>query len=308
MVIRIIVIALGGNALIKAKQKGTLEQQLRNIDETAGQIATLVKQGHDVVLTHGNGPQVGAILIQQEEAKEIVPAMPLDVCVAESQGEIGYMLQKTFDKRLKARKPVVTIITQCVVDKGDIAFRNPTKPVGPFYTQEEAQPLMRKFDMVEDAGRGYRRVVPSPMPLEVVEAPVIKKLLHENVVIACGGGGIPVIREDGELKGVEAVIDKDLASAVLACELKADLFVILTGVEKVCLNYGKPDEKVLDHMTLAGAKQYLSEGHFPPGSMGPKIESAVKFLESGGQAVVITSLNNLGAAIKGGAGTWITKR
>lgn len=297
--IRNIVIGLGGNALIKRGEKGTATQQLRNIENTVAQIQKLVKEGHKIVLTHGNGPQVGAILIQQEEAKTKVPAMPLDVCVAQSQGEIGYMLQKSFSGRVDM--PVATILTQVLVDKDDPAFKKPTKPVGPSYTKP-----LKNVDYVKTS-KGYRRVVPSPQPMEIVEKDIIKQAIKDNLVIACGGGGIPVIKEKNTLKGVEAVIDKDLAGELLAEELGAELFVILTDVDFVYLNYGKKDQKALKKMTLKQAKKLMTEGQFPEGSMGPKIQAAIKFLEWGGEAVIITSLNSLHKAMKGRAGTLIKK-
>ncbi|MCD4740307.1 carbamate kinase, partial [archaeon] len=292
--IRNIVIGLGGNALIKAGEKGTAQQQLRNIENTVNQMCKLMKEGHQIVLTHGNGPQVGAILIQQEEAKAKVPAMPLDVCVAQSQGEIGYMLQKTFSG--KTDKRVVTVITQVEVSEKDSAFKKPTKPVGPAYDVPPKGVKSMK------TAKGFRRVVPSPKPRQIIEKEVIKSLIQDNLVISCGGGGIPVVRKGSRLNGVEAVIDKDLTGELLAEALGAELFVILTDVDCVCLNYGKESQEDLSALSLKQAKHYFSEGQFPPGTMGPKVEAAIKFLEWGGEAVIIASLNSLHEAMKGRAG------
>lgn len=302
------VIALGGNAIKKATEKGTAEEQFKNVRETCTYIGELVKD-HEIVITHGNGPQVGTILIQQEAGEPYVPAMPMDICVAESQGLIGYMIQQSLRNTLEAKKiqkEIVTMITQVLVDESDTAFQNPTKPVGPFYSQERAE-LMRKegISVMEDAGRGYRRVVPSPDPERVLEAEVVQSLLQQGViVISVGGGGIPVGRKKG-LYGIEAVIDKDLASEVLAESIGADCFVILTDVEKVALNYGKENQEDLDVLTVEEAETYLEEGHFAPGSMKPKILSAVRFLKAGGKKVIITSPQKISAALEGRTGTEI---
>ena len=302
------VIALGGNAIKKATEKGTAEEQFKNVRETCTYIGELVKD-HEIVITHGNGPQVGTILIQQEAGEPYVPAMPMDICVAESQGLIGYMIQQSLRNTLEAKKiqkEIVTMITQVLVDESDTAFQNPTKPVGPFYSQERAE-LMRKegISVMEDAGRGYRRVVPSPDPERVLEAEVVKSLLQQGViVISVGGGGIPVGRKKG-LYGIEAVIDKDLASEVLAESIGADCFVILTDVEKVALNYGKENQEDLDVLTVEEAETYLEEGHFAPGSMKPKILSAVRFLKAGGKKVIITSPQKISVALEGRTGTEI---
>jgi carbamate kinase len=302
------VIALGGNAIKKATEKGTAEEQFKNVRETCTYIGELV-QDHEIVITHGNGPQVGTILIQQEAGEPYVPAMPMDICVAESQGLIGYMIQQSLRNLLEAKKiqkEVVTMITQVLVDESDTAFQNPTKPVGPFYTQERAESMKKEgISVMEDAGRGYRRVVPSPNPERVLEAEVVKSLLQQGViVISVGGGGIPVGRKKG-LYGIEAVIDKDLASEVLAKSIGADCFVILTDVEKVALNYGKQNQKDLDVLTVEEAETYLEEGHFAPGSMKPKILSAVRFLKAGGKKVIITSPQKISAALEGRTGTEI---
>ena len=302
------VIALGGNAIKKATEKGTAEEQFKNVRETCTYIGELV-QDHEIVITHGNGPQVGTILIQQEAGEPYVPAMPMDICVAESQGLIGYMIQQSLRNTLetkKIQKEIVTMITQVLVDESDTAFQNPTKPVGPFYSQERAERMRKEgISVMEDAGRGYRRAVPSPNPERVLEAEVVKSLLQQGViVISVGGGGIPVGRKKG-LYGIEAVIDKDLASEVLAESIGADCFVILTDVEKVALNYGKENQEDLDVLTVKEAETYLEEGHFAPGSMKPKILSAVRFLKAGGKKVIITSPQKISAALEGRTGTEI---
>ena len=302
------VIALGGNAIKKATEKGTAEEQFKNVRETCTYIGELVKD-HEIVITHGNGPQVGTILIQQEAGEPYVPAMPMDICVAESQGLIGYMIQQSLRNTLetkKIQKEIVTMITQVLVDESDTAFQNPTKPVGPFYSQERAERMRKEgISVMEDAGRGYRRAVPSPNPERVLEAEVVKSLLQQGViVISVGGGGIPVGRKKG-LYGIEAVIDKDLASEVLAESIGADCFVILTDVEKVALNYGKENQEDLDVLTVKEAETYLEEGHFAPGSMKPKILSAVRFLKAGGKKVIITSPQKISAALEGRTGTEI---
>jgi len=308
-----VVVALGGNAILQRGQRGTFEEQLANVYHTAEQLAEMVLSGEwRIVITHGNGPQVGNILLQQEAAKEVVPPMPMDVCGAESQGLIGYMIQQSLhnilEKRGRGDIPIATVVTQVLVDKSDPAFQNPTKPVGPFYSEEEAKKLQAEkgWHVVEDAGRGWRRVVPSPDPKAIVERDFIRILVENRaIVIASGGGGIPVIKEDGELKGVEAVIDKDLAGERLAEDVGADVFLILTDVDKVKLNYGKPDERPLDRMTVEEAKRYLTEGHFAKGSMEPKVKAAVRFVEAGGERAVIASLDQAMAALAGKAGTQI---
>ncbi len=301
------VIALGGNAIKKPKEKGTAFEQLQNVRETCECIWELFKD-YEIVITHGNGPQVGTILIQQESGEPYVPGMPLDICVAESQGLIGYMIQQSLKNTLEAHgitKEVVTIITQVLVDEKDPAFAHPTKPVGPFYTQERAEVLRNQgISIEEDAGRGYRRVVPSPDPRHVLEAEVIALLLEQGiVVIGAGGGGIPV--SGNVRRGIEAVIDKDLASEILAESIKAECFVILTDVEQVALNYGKENQKNLSILTAEEAEKYVEEGHFAPGSMRPKIISALRFLRTGGKKVIITSPQKVTDALKGKAGTVI---
>jgi len=301
-----LVIALGGNSIIPADMKGTIEQQIDLTHNTMHHVAELIRAGHQVVITHGNGPVVGNIVIRNEKAKDEIPPMPLDVCGADSEGGIGYMIQQGLQNqlgRMGIEKDVFTIITQVVVDAGDPAFRKPTKPIGPFYTREEAERIAEEkgWVVVEDSGRGYRRVVPSPRPLAIVERHAIERAIDMGaIVIAVGGGGIPVVRDsDGTLKGVEAVIDKDRASSVLARQIKADILAILTEVEKVALSYGKPDQRDLDQISVAEAKRCLDQGEFPPGSMGPKIESAIEFLEAGGKEVIITKPELLSVAIEG---------
>lgn len=313
---KLAVIAIGGNSLIKDEAHKTVEDQYQAAKETCYHIADMIEAGWDVAIGHGNGPQVGFILRRSEIAAKVegMHEVPLDVCGADSQGAIGYALQQNLQNELRRRgirKPVATVVTQVEVDRNDPAFKNPTKPIGSF--MDEAEAMRRKnemgWDVVEDAGRGWRRVVASPLPKEVVELDVVKTLLEAGViVVTVGGGGIPVIRdENGDLKGVAAVIDKDYASSLLAREIKADLFVISTAVEKVALNFGKPDQKWVDQMTVAEAKQYLAEGiHFAKGSMAPKIQAIIWFLEANpnGRAL-ITNPENIGRALRGETGTWI---
>lgn len=306
-----VVVALGGNAILQPKQKGTIEEQRANVEMSAKNIVKLVQEGYRVVISHGNGPQVGNILLQNAAARDQVPAMPLDVCGAESQGLIGYMIQQCLYnelKRLGIDKKVVTLLTQVVVSKDDPAFQNPTKPVGAFYTKEEAEAGMARGEhWIEDSGRGWRKVVPSPKPKEIVELDLIKILVDAGaIVIASGGGGIPVVREGDRLVGVEAVIDKDLASSLLAKELGADILTIATDVTHVAINYGKPDQQNLERLTVAEAKKYLEEGQFGKGSMGPKVQAAINFVEAGGEAI-IGSLANLKECVKGESGTRIVR-
>lgn len=308
---RLAIIAIGGNSITKAGQVGTIKEQFENALETAEHIAALIARGWHVALTHGNGPQVGNVLLRVELAASHVYTLPLDTCDSDTQGGMGYMLQQVLGNCLKRRginKPVATIITQVLVDENDPAFKNPTKPIGPFYSQAEAErrKIERGWNIVEDVGRGWRRVVASPLPLEIIEEDVIGRCIQNGIiVVACGGGGIPVIRREGELHGVEAVIDKDRASALLAEKMGADLLLISTGVEKVAINYRKPDEKFIDLMTATEAQKYLSEGQFPAGSMGPKIEAAIQYLKQGGQRVIITTPEKLGEALDGNTGTHI---
>ncbi len=307
---KLAVVAIGGNAVNRPGEKPTAENMFQALTEAMAYLIDMLEE-YDLVITHGNGPQVGNILIQQEMAKDVIPPFPIDVNDAQTQGSLGYMIAQALRNSLSMKnqvREIAGIITQIIVDKNDKAFENPTKPVGPFYTKEQAERLAREkgWIMKEDAGRGYRRVVPSPKPLDIVEKEVIKMLLKNDViVIAAGGGGIPVIKENGTLKGVEAVIDKDRASALLAIEIDADLFVILTGVEKVALNYGKPNQKDLDELTIDEAEKYLKEGQFPSGSMGPKIESAIDFVKATGRECIITDMAKLKLALDGKTGTRI---
>jgi carbamate kinase len=311
------VVALGGNAIKRAEERGTAEEQFRNVRETCKHILAIIKKGYKVVITHGNGPQAGNLLIQQEEASKNVPPQPLDIVGAMTQGQIGYMLQQTLINYLKEaglNTPVATVLTQVLVDKNDPDFHNPSKPVGPFYTEEEARKLAKKkgyvIKKVKPVGeKMYRRVVPSPNPIAIIERDAIRSLIDAGtIVIASGGGGIPVtMKENGSLEGVEAVIDKDLAGEKLAEVVGADIFLILTDVEKVKLNYGKLNEKDLDRMTLAEAKKYLKEGHFLPGSMKPKIVACVRFLESNGEKAIITSLDKATEALEAKTGTLISR-
>ncbi len=310
---RTAVIAIGGNSLIKDKEHQTVRDQFDSTVETCVHIAEIVKQGWRVVVTHGNGPQVGFILLRSELASNVLHTVPLDSCGADTQGALGYMIQQLLGNRLKqvnSAVPVVTVVTQVIVDADDPAFHNPTKPIGPFYDEAKARRYEREqgWAVIEDAGRGWRRVVASPIPREIVELEAMRTLLGAGfVVVGVGGGGIPVVRDgEGALRGVEAVIDKDYASSLLAAGLEADLFLISTAVEKVCLNYGRPDQITLDHLTVKQAKSYLDEGHFPPGSMGPKIRAVIQFLEQGGKEALITSPENLARALRGETGTRIT--
>jgi len=311
--VSLIVAALGGNAIIKPGQKGTIREQFDNTFESMGYIAHLVRAGHRVVLTHGNGPQVGFIMIQVEAARGKVPYVPLNVDVAQSQGSMGYMIAQSLVNQLKdhhLNTRVAPVVTQVLVDPRDPAFGHPTKPVGPFYDRAHVEELERfGHVMVEDSGRGWRRVVPSPMPVGIVELEVIKELVRDGViVVACGGGGIPVVEEDGDLKGVDAVIDKDLASGLLARELGADVVMFLTTVDKVCLNYNTPGQVELDRLTVEEARRYLAEGQFPPGSMGPKIQAAVEFVEQGGERAVVCRPEGVVEALEGKGGTVIVGR
>jgi carbamate kinase len=308
-----LVLAFGGNAITKAHEKGTRDEQWANIRKTCGHVAELARQGHRIIITHGNGPQVGNLLLKNELTKDVVPPMPLDVCVSNTQGSLGYAISQTLGNHLRQTGlslPVAAVITQVVVGWDDPAFNNPTKFIGPFFTAGQAQDIMRTKGQVfkEDSGRGWRRVVPSPEPLEIVEKDTIKKLLDAGfIVVAAGGGGIPVVRTADGLTGVEAVIDKDMAGQLLAVEVGADAFFLLTEVERVCINYGRPDEQAFAALTVAEARRYQAEGHFPPGSMGPKVEAAVRFAASAtGRKAVIVSLENAAQAFTGKSGTVIT--
>lgn len=312
---KLAVVAIGGNSLIKDEKHKTVEDQYLAAKETCEHIADLIEAGWEVAIGHGNGPQVGFILRRSEIAAKVegMHEVPLDVCGADSQGAIGYALQQNLQNILYQRgikKKVVTVITQVLVDRQDPAFEHPSKPIGGFMSQEEADRRAREqhWTVVEDAGRGWRRVVASPLPKEIVELETVQTLLGAGiVVITVGGGGIPVIDPgDGNYQGTAAVIDKDYASSLLAREIKADLFVISTAVEKVAINFGKPDQKWLDRMTLSEAKRYLAEGtHFAKGSMAPKIQAIIWYLEAGGKSALITSPEKIGSALRGETGTWI---
>ena len=298
-------LAVGGNSLIRAGQKGTIAEQLANARRTAAEVAKLVGDGYRVVLTHGNGPQVGAALLRSERGASQVPGQPLDVCDASTQGEIGYVLQQSLDTELRLAGlhiPVVTVLTQVVVSLDDLAMSRPSKPIGPFYSRADAEERKRllSWEIVEDAARGYRRVVPSPEPQDIIELEIIRDLMERNVlVIACGGGGIPVAWREGRLQGVEAVIDKDRASALLASRLGVDLFVISTDTDYVYLDYKKPTQRPLHLVGCSELQQYADAGHFPPGNMGPKVESVLRFLMQGGREAIITSCENVYAAVSG---------
>lgn len=308
-----IVIALGGNALQSRNTEPTAEGQLEVVKKTCERIADISSRGYEVAIVHGNGPQVGRILLASETAKDVTPAMPFDVCGAMSQGYIGYHIQQSLKYALSVRNknfPILTITTQMIVDEKDPAFDNPVKPIGPFYTEEEARILEREkgYVMREDAGRGWRRVVPSPVPKKIVEIDAIKSLWDSSIVISCGGGGIPVVEKmDGTLEGVEAVIDKDFAAELLAEDVNADVLMILTEVEKVAVNWGKPDQKDLAHMSLKEAAKYINEGQFAPGSMLPKVEAAMKFVRAfPNKRAIITSLDQAVEALEGTTGTTIS--
>lgn len=302
-------LAVGGNSLIRAGEKGTIAEQRNNAKRTAAEIVRLIRDGYRIVLTHGNGPQVGASLLRSERGASQVPGHPLDVCGAATQGEIGYLLEQALQAELDSARlhvTIATILTQSIVSADDPSMQHPTKPIGPFYSQVDAEERRRTlgWEMVEDAARGYRRVVPSPQPIDIVELAVIRDLTERGVlVIACGGGGIPVVLKDGRLQGVEAVIDKDLASALLASRLGTDLFVISTDIDYVYLDYKKPRQRPLRQVSASELEAYAKAGYFPPGSMGPKIESVLRFLRHGGKEAIITSAENLYLAIRESAGT-----
>lgn len=309
-----LVVALGGNALIKKGERGTFEEQYKNVQHVAKLLIYLIAMNYKIVITHGNGPQVGATLLRHEAGQKLfnIPAFPMDVCNAETQGFIGYMIQNALKNELKQKninREVVTIVTRVIVDKNDPAFKNPTKPVGPFYSKDEVTALLQKhpdWKIIEDSGRGYRRVVPSPDPKSIVEFKAIKTLIDNNfIVIASGGGGIPVIEENGILKGVEAVIDKDLASERLATLIKADRLIILTDVDAAYINYGTQDQRKIGYINVDQLKKYYEEGHFKPGSMGPKILASIRFIENGGKEAVIAHLDQLIDAINGKEGTHV---
>ena len=309
-----IVIALGGNALQSGKGPATAEAQLEVVKKTCEHVAEISGMGYEIAVVHGNGPQVGRIVMASEAANsEDTPAMPFDVCGAMSQGYIGYHIQQSLMYALNAKNrdiPVVTVATQMIVDENDPTFQNPTKPIGPFYTEEEAKVLMaeKNWTMKEDAGRGWRRLVASPKPKRIVEIDAVRQLWDKTIVITCGGGGIPVLEKmDGHLEGVAAVIDKDFAAELLAEDVNADMLMILTEVEKVAVNFNKPDQKDLDHLTLKEAAEYIQEGQFPAGSMLPKVEAAMKFVRMfPNKKAIITSLDKAVEALNGETGTVIT--
>jgi carbamate kinase len=309
---KVALIAFGGNALLPENQRGLQDEQMRNARKAAELMVHIVRKGYELIVVHGNGPQVGNLLIQMEEAVTKIPPYTLDVCDAMTEGSMGFMLERAITNELRRHsldKEVASLVTQVVVDRNDPAFAHPTKPVGPFYSKYRGQMLARekKWAMVEDAGRGYRKVVPSPKPIDVVPKWVIRDLVHAGrVVIAAGGGGIPVIINNrGLFEGVEAVIDKDYAASLLAREVGADLFIILTAIERVYINFGKPDQQEVPVLTVEDAKKYLAEGQFPPGSMGPKIRAAVEYIEAGGREVLITKDTHLKAALLNRSGTRI---
>jgi carbamate kinase len=304
------VIAFGGNALLRPEDQGTQEEQIARARQAARWLAEIVAHGYKLVIVHGNGPQVGNILVQAEEASTKIPPQSLDVAVAQTEGSMGFLLQQAMRNRLESLNlpsKVATILTEVEVDPNDIAFKRPTKPVGPFFTKYRAEALSRDYGwtMREDSGRGWRKVVPSPRPLEILGWEAIERVLETvTVLIAAGGGGIPVVRgRDGQWRGMEAVIDKDYASALLAAEIKADLYIILTGVPEVAIGFGTPQQKALDRVSLAEAREYLEAGEFPPGSMGPKMEAAIQFAEASGQEVLITDVDHLREGLEGKAGT-----
>ena len=306
-------VALGGNALQEAGKPATAEAQLEVVKKTSAHIAQISQRGYEMAVVHGNGPQVGRIVLASEAAKDVAPPMPFDVCGAMSQGYIGYHIQQALKYALNSRNrnyPVVSLVTQVVVEEGDPAFQNPSKPIGPFYSREEAEALRREkgYEMKEDAGRGWRRVVPSPLPRRIVEIEAIRLLWDHAIVVACGGGGIPVVENpDGTLEGVAAVIDKDFAAELLAEQVCADVLLILTEVEKAAIRFGKPDQEDLGHISLAQAAQYAAEGQFGVGSMLPKVEAAMRFVRANpGKRAIITSLDKALDALDGKTGTVVT--
>lgn len=306
-----VVIALGGNAILQPKQEATYDNQFKNVVSATGHMVEIREAGHNIVITHGNGPQVGNIIAQNEAAKNVVEPLPIHVCNAESQGFIGYMMETALKNHMKERgiaTNVVTLLTMVEVDRDDQAFKNPTKPIGVFFSEEEAKRLEEQgFTMAEDAGRGYRRVVPSPEPKVIHGIDEIKRLIDETIVISSGGGGIPVYREDsGQLHGIEAVIDKDRSGLKLAQQVNAEVFMMLTDVPNVYINFGKENEQKLSHITVAEAEQYVAEGQFLAGSMLPKMQAAIEFAKLGKESI-ICSIDQAVAALDGKAGTRITK-
>lgn len=311
---RLAVIAFGGNALLRPEDRGTYEEQIARAKQAARWLAEIVRHDYKLIVVHGNGPQVGNILVQAEEASTKIPPQSLDIAVSQTEGAIGFMLQQAIRNRLESigsPGDVATILTEVEVDPADIAFKRPTKPIGPFFTRYRAEALERDFGwtMREDSGRGWRHVVPSPRPVRILNVATIAHMLESAaVVIAAGGGGIPVVRgRDGQWRGIEAVIDKDFASSRLAADLKADVYIILTGVAQVAIDFNKPTQRALDRMTIAEAEKHLADGQFPAGSMGPKIEAAVQFVRNSGKSVLITDVEHVRDALDGKGGTWIVK-
>ncbi len=309
---KLAVVAIGGNSLIKDEAHKSVPDQFAAVRETAVHIADMIAQGWNVVITHGNGPQVGFILLRSEYSRSVIHTVPLDSCGADTQGAIGYMIQQSLHNEFLRRgiqRQCVTVVTQVLVDRHDPAMQNPSKPIGSFYKEEEAKVKIAQegWAMVEDAGRGWRRVVPSPQPREIIERDAIETLIKGGfIVVAVGGGGIPVVRDEaGDLAGIEGVIDKDLASSLLATKLNADLLLISTAVEKASLYYNKPNQQDLDTITLGEARRYFDEGHFAKGSMGPKVRAIINYLEQGGRAALITMPETIGRALNGQTGTWI---
>ncbi len=306
------VIALGGNALIKKGQKGTIYEQFVNTRESCRSIVQMIKDDWDVVVTHGNGPQVGALVLQNQASKDITPEMPLGICVAESEGLIGYMIQQCLSNALKREqldKPVIALITQVIVDPNDPSLTHPSKPIGPYYKEDEAVQMLKQGASMTHLPRGWRMVVPSPDPIRIVEGEIIRKMLDDGIiVIASGGGGMPVIEKEGwGLDGLEAVVDKDLAAERLAEAVHAQVLLILTDVEKVFLKYNTPAQQPLDHVTFSELREHYVNGEFPEGSMGPKILAALRFLEYGGEKVIISNIEQGWEALQGKTGTHITK-
>nr|HET6903524.1 carbamate kinase [Ktedonobacteraceae bacterium] len=309
---KLAVVAIGGNSLIKDEAHKSVPDQFNAVRETAVHIAEMIAQGWNVVVTHGNGPQVGFILLRSEYSRNVLHTVPLDSCGADTQGAIGYMIQQALHNEFLRRgihRACATVVTQVLVDRNDPAMQNPSKPIGSFYKEDDARVKMEQegWSMVEDAGRGWRRVVPSPVPQEIIERDAIETLITNGfIVVAVGGGGIPVVRDsEGNLSGVEGVIDKDLASSLLASKLHADLLLISTAVEKASLHFKKPEQRDLDTITLSEAKRYYDEGHFAKGSMGPKVRAIINYLEQGGRAALITMPETIGKALAGQTGTWI---
>jgi len=309
---RLAVVAFGGNALLRPEDRGTQEEQIARAKQAARWLAEIVRHGYKLLVVHGNGPQVGNILVQAEEASTKIPPQSLDVCVAQTEGSMGFMLQQAIRNRLESigiGGEVATVLTEVEVDGNDPAFKRPTKPIGPFFTRYRAEALERDlgWTMREDSGRGWRHVVPSPRPLRILNMKTISRMVDEaSVVMAAGGGGIPVVRgRDGQWRGIEAVIDKDYASALLASDLRADLFIVLTGVPKVAIDFGKPSQQNVDRMSVAEAEKYLAAGQFPVGSMGPKIEASIQFVRATGKQVIITDVDHLRDALEGREGTVI---